>query len=102
MSNGYVVLFVKGKERLDKKTQEVLDSFREHKIKHKIVDLHEKIELYGNKVTLEGAFAIDFSNNGKVAVPITPLVAADDRFFYGSEEIKNNLKYLSANYPDTI
>jgi hypothetical protein len=79
----------------------VLGDFKRYKIKHKIVDVSEKIDLYGNKVTLEGAFAIDFSSNGRINVPITPLVAADDKFFYGSDEIKSNLKYLSANYPDT-
>ena len=93
-----MVLFVKAKEQMDQKTQEILDNFRKYKIKHKIVDLTEKIELYGNKVTLEGAFAIDFSENGKIKIPITPLVTAGDRLFNGAEEIKRNLEYLRKNY----
>jgi len=98
MGNGYVVLYVKGQGKCDENTKEVLESFQKNKIKHRIVDLTEKIDLYGNRITLEGAFAIDFSQNKKI--PITPLAAADDKVFSGSEEIRKNLKYLSENYPE--
>jgi hypothetical protein len=98
MSNGYVVLFIRGKGERDERTREILEDFKAHKIKYKIVDLNEKIELYGSEVTLEGAFALDFSGNG--TVPTTPLAVADDRRFNGSEEIRKNLKFLRENYPD--
>lgn len=98
MSDGCVVLFLKYKERPDHKTKEILDDFRKFKIRHKIVDLTEKFELYGNKVTLEGAFAMDFSENGKTKVPITPLATTGEELFNGPEEIKRNLEYLKKNY----
>jgi hypothetical protein len=100
MSRGYVVLFVKARKKLSDKTREIISNFQKYKIKYILVDLSEQIELYGNKVTLEGAFAIDFSDNGKVKVPITPLATADDKLFNGAEEINKNLEYLKENYSE--
>jgi hypothetical protein len=97
MSNGYVVLFIRGQAG---DVKDVLNSLQACKIKHKVVDLCEKIELYGNKVTLEGSFAVDFSQSGGMKVPITPMVAADGKIFSGSEEIKKNIGYLQKHYSD--
>lgn len=100
MGNGYVTLFVRRRAQLNQKTEALIDDLQKLRIKHKIVDITEKIELYGNKVTLEGAFAMDFSDNGKVKVPTTPLVTVDDKLFNGLEEIKSNLEFLRKNYSE--
>ena len=100
MSDNYVVLFVRGKAEKNEKVREVLNDFKEWRIKHRIVDLTEEIQLYGNKVTLEGAFAIDFSKNGRTRIPVTPFATAGGKIFSGSDKIKENLTYLSNNYPD--
>jgi len=100
VGNGYVTLFVRRRAQLNQKTEALINDLQKLRIKHKIVDVTEKIELYGNKVTLEGAFAMDFSENGKVKVPTTPLATVDDKLFNGLEEIKSNLEFLRKNYSE--
>lgn len=97
MSNGYVVVYVRGKDESED-AREVLDSFRKYHIKFKVVDLKEKTELYGHSVSLEGAFAIDFSRKGLKGVPITPLVSANGKIFSGSREIIKNIGFFKTCY----
>jgi len=100
MADGYVVLYIKGSPENDDKAKQILEKFEELKIRHKVVNLSEEISLYGNKITLEGFFALDFSGMRDVKVPLTPLAVAEDKIFNGFDKISEGLDYLRKNYAE--
>lgn len=100
MADGYVVLYVRGPPENDNKAGQILGEFEKLKIRHKVVDLSEEFSLYGNRMPLEGFFALDLSGIGNVTVPLTPLAVAEDKIFNGSDEILESLEYLAENYAE--
>lgn len=100
MADGYVLLYVRGAPENDNKVGQILGEFEKLKIKHRVVDLSEEISLYGNRMPLEGFFALDLSGVGDVKVPLTPLAVAEDKIFNGSDEILESLDYLAKNYAE--
>ena len=101
MGDRYVTLYVMQRNVKDKeKNSEIIAVFKRLKIKHIIVNLSEKIDLYGNEISLEGPFAIDFSGNGPIKNPSPPLAVAGNKTFNGFEEIKGNMDYLKRNYSE--
>lgn len=97
----YVVVYINKASGENQEFLEVLKKFREHKIKHKIVDLNKKFNLYGNEISLEGSFALDFSGMSDVSIPVTPLAVAHGRLYSGSRKILENIEYFQQNYPET-
>ena len=95
-----MVLYINGNPENNNRTKEILGKFEKLKIKHKLVNLSEEIRLYGNMMTLEGFFALDFSGIGDVKVPHTPFVVAEDKIFNGFKKISENLGYLVENYAE--
>jgi len=99
METRYVILYIRQyNEKYKALNLKIIDEFRKLNIEFKIIDLSEKFTLYGNEISYEGAFALDFSGSKSVIVPHPPLVVAGERIFNGSEEIRNNLPYLQENY----
>jgi len=97
----YVLLYVNKTSEENPEFQEILKKFKEFKIKHRIVDLNGKLNLYGNETSLEGLFALDFSETYDISIPVTPLAVAEGRLYSGSREIFENLEYFKQNYPET-
>jgi len=97
----YVLLYVNKTSGENQEFQELLKKIKELKIKHKIIDLNRKLNLYGNEISLEGLFALDFSGMRNVNIPVTPLAVAGGRLYSGSREIFENLEYFKQNYPET-
>lgn len=95
-------MYINGSPENDKKTKQLLVKLEKMKIKHKIVNLNEEVSLYGNKMTLEGFFALDFSGVGDVNVPITPFAVADDKIFNGVDKISENLEYLEKKFGEHV
>lgn len=100
MTDKYVVLYIKGSREDDDKTKQILEKFKEFKIRHKVVNLSEAFTLYGNKMTLEGFFVLDLSGMGDVKVPLTPLAVAENKIFSGVDRISEGLEYLRRNYAE--
>ena len=100
MVDRYVVIYINGNPENDSRAKKILEKFEELKIKHKLINLNEEIDLYGNKMTLEGFFALDFSGMGDVKVPRTPFAVAEDKIFDGFDKISENLDYLARNYAE--
>lgn len=100
MADRYVVLYIKGSPENDDKAKQILERFEKFKIRHKVVNLSEEFSLYGNKTTLEGFFALDFSGTGDVKVPRTPFAVAEGKIFNGADKIFEGLEYLRKNYAE--
>lgn len=100
MADGYVVLYIKGKQENDNRTKQILERFEKLNIRHKVVDLDEEFTLYGNKMTLEGVFTLDFSGMGDIKVPRTPLAVAEKKVSNGFDEILEDLEYFRRNYAE--
>lgn len=100
MADGYVVLYIKKSQENDDRTNQILERFEELKIRHKVVDLSTEFTLYGNRMTLEGFFTLDFSGMGDVKVPCTPFAVAEDKIFSGANGILEDLEYLRRNFAE--
>lgn len=101
MGDSYVTLYMMQRNIKDKERNcEIIDTFKRLRIKHRVVNLSEKIDLYGNEINLEGPFAIDFSGSGPIRNPSPPVAVAGNKIFNGFEEIKGNMDYLKRNYSE--
>jgi len=101
MEKGPVILYVRWHNKdYREASAKVIEKFNKLKIRHVIVDLSEKFRLYGNEVSYEGPFALEFSGSKSVEMPRLPLAVAGDRIFNGLEEIEGNLHYLQKNYSE--
>ena len=97
----YVLLYVNRGSQDNQEFKELVKKLEELKIKHKIIDLNGKFDLYGNEISLEGLFSLDFSGMCNISIPITPLAVAGNKLYSGSREIFENLEYLKQNYKET-
>ena len=100
MEKAYVVLYVRQNDRYKELNLKVIERFNSLKIRHKTINLSDKFRLYGNEITYEGPFALEFSGSRSVETPQLPLVVAGDKILNGFEEIENNLSYLQKNYSE--
>lgn len=93
MGDSSILLYVRrngSESRAD--GEDVQEELSQRGIEYKVIDISEKLPFYNNlEITIEGAFAFDFSNLRGVRNPVTPLLLVGNSIFNGKREILSNL-----------